>query len=606
MKIKELTGKYGYLIATVAAYVVALLFLQFGVGMGIYHVIQHPAFLTDRQFFMDWLPLPGGVGEYLSLFVEQFFYMTVLGAFLLVVEIALSAWLLVKLMEKLFDTKIGAQSLLWIMPLFVSVACINNVYFDFSLITRLVLMLAAMNLVHLLPKGNKLLGILSAVAAVAVYHCCGPLYMYSFCVAELVLAILKKIKFSDLVWTFGITVFYPVLMYRFVMPLTPAQVFYFPVSSRTILEQFQPMVALFFLLVPLTILLQLWVGKVSWADVKVVKGKKTKTPLFRRRAVCYVAVLAVLTGITIGVYRMYDSMRERFSARMALKAEISDWQYIIDNATKFPGYDRNTNFYYDLALAMTGQMSYKLFDYPQLLGNEALSIELPLVGSVCYPSSTMYFHIGQVPESLHYAYESVIYYKDSPYVLRRIIDCLIISERYDEAELFLNQLDRNMLMHKFVQDRRKFIAGNDVRSLPQEFVQIKRNLAVKHDYIMSPPYRNFEELFLANNKNQAALDYLLCYCLLDKDLENFLNVLEESNYDPKHLPKHYQEAVAIYKSITKSQRKFVADVQLDQTISRRFVEFANICNHNGQNAYKTVKQKFADTYWIYYSFENPM
>ena len=590
MEIKELRDKYGYHAAIVAAYVAVLLFLMFGVGMGIYHVMQHPAFLTDGQFFMEWLALPGGVGAYLSLFVEQYFYMTFWGEFLLVAEIALSAWLLVVLMQKIFDTHFGAKSLFWYVPLFVSVVCINNVYFDFAAIARLVIMLAVMNLLLLLPKDSKWLGVLSAVAAIAVFHCCGPLYLYSFCAAGLTLAIIKKIKYLDWVWTLAVAAFYPALMYRFVMPLTPAQVFYLPTISRTILELYQPVIAMFYLLVPVSILVQKWACK--------------KT--FRRPAVCYAVVLAVFVGVVIGVYRMFDSRRERFSARMAWEAELGNWQYIIDNATKFPGYDRNTNFYYDFALAMKGQMASKLFDYPQLLGIEALTIEEPMAGSVCYPSSTMYFHIGQISESLHYAYESVIYFKDSPYVLRRIIDCLIISGRYDEAEIFLKQLERNMLAHKFVRDRRNFIAGKDVRSLPKDYVQMKQKTMVKRDYIMSPPYRNFEELFLVNKNNYAATDYLLCYCLLSKDFENFFNVLFKSKYDLKNLPKHYQEAVAIYKATTQNQRKEVAEISLDAVVNRRFMEFGTICNRNGADAYKIVKQSFADTYWIYYAFENPM
>ena len=441
-----------------------------------------------------------------------------------------------------------------------------------------------------MPKDNRLFGTLLAVAAIVVYHCCGPLNLYSFCAAWLVLALIRKIKFLDWVWSLAVAAFYPVLMYRYVMPLTPAQVFYLPTVSRTILEQFQPMIALFYLLVPVSILVH------NWADKKN----------FSRPTVCYAVVLTILMGIIIGVYRMYVSKRERFSARMAWEAELGNWQNIINKAAKFPGYDRNTNFYYDLALAMTGQMSSKLFEYPQLLGNEALTIEQPIAGSVCYPSSTMYFHIGQISESLHYAYESVIYYRDSPYVLRRIIDCLIISGRYDEAEVFLNQLERNMLAHKFVRERRNFIVGKDVRSLPKDYVQFKQKTIVKRDYIMSPPYRNFEELFLVNKNNYAATDYLLCYCLLDKDLENFFNVLFESKYDLKKLPKHYQEAVAIYKATVRNQRKEVAEIPLDAALSLRFMEFVNVCNRNGANAYQTVKQSFADTYWIYYTFENPM
>ena len=602
MKIKELIDQYRYHIVIAAAYVAALLYLLFGVGMGCYHVTQHPAFLTDSEFLMEWLPQPGGLGAYLSLFVEQFFYMPFWGGFFLILEILLAAWLLVKLMERIFDKKFGAKSLLWIAPLFVAMLCLNNVYFDFSLITRLLLMLAVMNLLHLLPEGSKFLGVLSAVSAVAIYHFCGPMYLYSFCAAELVLAILGKIRFVDYVWTLGMTVVYPVLMFRFVMPLSPSQVFYNPVTMRSVVEQYQTVIYLFFFLVPVTLMVQHFANKHDCSPKELTSGKKQKKS-FCRRSVCYAAVVAAMAVVVAIAFRISSSRTERFSALMAWKAEQSEWTYIIDHARDLDVYDRNTNFYYDLALAMTGQMSQKLFDYPQSLGNQGLLIEHPMAGSVCFPTSTMYFMVGQISAALHYAHESHIYYPHSPYVMRRIIDCLVISGRYDEAEMFLKQFDRNMLSHRFVRSRRRYMAGQYTRLLPVEFVQGKQNTAVKEDYIMAPPYRNFEQLFIANQNNQPALDYLLCYLLLDKDLNNFFNVLEVSGYDKNNLPKLYQEAVAIYMATTQHPRKYATEVKVAPNVSRRFTEFGNIVNKMGKNAYNTLKQSFADTYWIYYTFE---
>lgn len=606
MKIIELTKKNGYLITIAASYVATLLFLLFGLRMGIFHVTQHPAFLTDTQFLMEWLPVPGGVGVYLSLFVEQFFAGSFWGGSMLVLEILIAAFLLVKLVERVFETKYGAKSLLWIAPLFVSVACINNVYFDFSIITRLVLMLAVINLLFMSPKDNKLQCVWSSIAAVAIYHCCGPLYLYCFCVVELILAILRKVKWLDIIGSLVVTAFYPAFMYRFVMPLTPEQVFYSPVDTRSVLEQYQPLIVLFFLLLPVVILVQQRVDKIKWVDAEAVNGKKNKKKFLRRQWVCYAIVIVALVGTTIGIYRMTESRRERFSARMALEAERENWQYIINNATKSPSYDRNTNFFYDLALALMGKMPDKMFAYPHLLGNEALLIEQPMAGNVCYPSSMLYYHIGQISNALHYAYESIIYYKDSPYVLRRIIDCLIISGRYTEAEMFLKQLERNMMAHRFVADRRKAIAGDGQSALSPEFVQKKHQISVKNDYVMMPPYRNFEELFLANRNNKAATDYLLSYCLLAKDLENFFNVLQKSTYNPKHLPRHYQEAVAIYMASAQNPREYASEVSIDQSINARFMDFMRICYREGNDAYAKVKANYADTYWIYYAFENPM
>lgn len=598
--------KYSYLIFIIVAYFVSALFIGSVIGTEIYHITQHPAFLTDYEFFKEFAAIPGGVGQYLSLFIEQYFYLPIWGVLMLMAEILVSAAMLNTLIKRIFNKEITARNLYWILPLFITVLCCTNVYFAFHVLTQFIITLIIMTLLHLINSNHKLFAFAATISAVAVYHLCGPIYLYTFVISEIIIFFVSasERKVINSACVLAVAVFYPAIIYRLFLALTPKFAFYYPLANRTILELFQPTMFAYYLIIPLSIVIQKVINKVNFT-YQIKKGKKEKITKDKTHLI-YSLCSAIMLVLLIWAYNTSDNKRERLSSRIAYEGERSNWQKVIELALKSKEYDRNTNFYYDMALALTGQMSNHLFDYPQLLGSEGLLLDEPLAGIICYPTSTLYFNVGQISNSLRYAYESVNYYKDSPYIIRRIIDCLIISGHYTEAEIFLKELSRNMLAKNFVNDRRQFIKEGNSKNMPIEYVRQKQYLAVKWDYIMSPPFRNFEQLMLSNDNNIPATDYLLCYCLLENDLENFVNALLASKYNLKNLPKHYQEAIMVYLSNTANPNPKIQEVVISNDIKQRFQQFANVVNNAGNNAYEIAKQNFANTYWTYYAFENPM
>ncbi len=582
-----------HIITITVLYVAALIFVMFGIGTECYHIMQHPAFLTDWDYLKDFLKQPGGLGEYLSLFIEQFFN-SYFGGVLLIGEILLAAWLLNKLTNKIFNINITSKSLLWLLPLFVSVMCFNNIYFAFQILSQFVIMLIVINILHIISAENKLYVLALAIGAIAVYHFCGPLYLYCFSLSEIIIAFAtrkpNKIIISSV--ALAAATFYPAILYRFVLAITPKYIFYYPVSQRAILEMFQPVIFAFYIILPLSIVIQYFINK--------------KEKPFKYSQHLYYGTILLMIVALIVVYQQKEFKHQRFAAKISYESECENWEYVINKSFKCGFYNRTVNFYYNLALAKTSTMGRYLFEYPQLLGNEALTIEEPLAGDVCYPTSTLYFQMGQISNSLRYAYESAIYYQNSPYIMRRIIDCLIISNRFSEAEIFLNQLNRNMLAKSFVKDRRSYIAGARNSLITEEFVQSKQKESVKRDYIMSPAYRNYEQLMLSNTNNQVATDYMLSFCLLNNDLDNFINVLVSSHYNLQKLPKHYKEAVVLYLSKTQTPNPKTNEIVIDNDTKARFNTFTQIASNAGSNTYNILKQDFSNTYWMYYTFDNPM
>ena len=94
--------------------------------------------------------------------------------------------------------------------------------------------------------------------------------------------------------------------------------------------------------------------------------------------------------------------------------------------------------------------------------------------------------------------------------------------------------------------------------------------------------------------------------MLENDLDNFVNALLASDYNLKNLPKHYQEALAVYFSNNKNPNPKIREAVISNDIQQRYNQFAQIVNNGGENAYSIAKQNFANTYWTYYVFDNPM
>ncbi len=65
---------------------------------------QQPVFLFDLMFLKEYLVLPGGLAEYLSLFISQFFHFTIPGAIIYILVIFLIILLTRKLLSIFFPT----------------------------------------------------------------------------------------------------------------------------------------------------------------------------------------------------------------------------------------------------------------------------------------------------------------------------------------------------------------------------------------------------------------------------------------------------------------------------------------------------------------------
>lgn len=101
-------------------------------------------------------------------------------------------------------------------------------------------------------------------------------------------------------------------------------------------------------------------------------------------------------------------------------------------------------------------------------------------------------------------------------------------------------------------------------------------------------------------ESRYALDYLLCACLMEKRVDEFVALLEEHCAIGDSLPKHYREALLLYvhqhsaPRVVYSNDVLEADYQDYQRLYSPYDEPQECLTH--------LRETFGNTYWYYFDF----
>lgn len=99
----------------------------------------------------------------------------------------------------------------------------------------------------------------------------------------------------------------------------------------------------------------------------------------------------------------------------------------------------------------------------------------------------------------------------------------------------------------------------------------------------------------------TALDYYLSALLLDKKLDRFASAVEAYCFEQDTLPRHYREAIALYKHSHPGYAREIKDSvlvqRLDAFLSRQ-KEFTSPREEKNR-----MRREYGDTYWWYYRYQ---
>ena len=134
-----------------------------------------------------------------------------------------------------------------------------------------------------------------------------------------------------------------------------------------------------------------------------------------------------------------------------------------------------------------------------------------------------------------------------------------------------------------------------------ESVQRREPVIFKEDIIRSEQNTPvvLKLLVESNPDNLSAVNYLLCYHLLNSDVSSFFDVYSSyarGKINP--VPKVYAEALMIYFSATGTMNK-MTEYGIPPEILKSFNEYSHIYEQSRGNL-NVMSEKYSNSYWLYY------
>lgn len=524
-----------------------LLSLLFGVAVVIFWAVpfvgglcfqeQYQMFLFDTGYFLERIVLPGGLADYISEFLVQFYYMPVLGGAiiaLLLMGIQAAVWGLMKQYGARHDFPGYLLSFLPSIALWCAMGD-QNVLLSFvvALFGALVI-----GWIHNRFHNRLVKVVFELVSTALVYWFLGPVvFLYA---ALMIGDTLKNAKQKGNVLS-GIGYSAGILILTVAWILLSTQTLQYPVSRLFLGLNYYRYPGVTFLLIYIVMALAAFIpflGMVHPHSSALQKWQKSKW-------VMAVAYIIVLFASVCGIRTSFDELTyEMIDYDFWIRTE--QWNKIIEHAEKKPATSPLGVSSVNLALSQTGQLPDRLFEFYQ---NGAEGLFPAFSRDMTSPVSTseVFYRLGMVNDAERYmfeAQEAIPNFRKSARLTRRIAECEIINGNYEVAAKLLRRLQKTIFYSNWANQTMALLGNEKAINRHPIYGKLRKYREKKQDFLFSD--REMDQmlglLFLNDKSNKMAYEYLMCYVLLQRDFNKFMQYYPLGRfvgYD--HIPRSFQE-----------------------------------------------------------------
>lgn len=524
-----------------------LLSLLFGVAVVIFWAVpyvgglcfqeQYQMFLFDTGYFLERIVLPGGLADYISEFLVQFYYMPVLGGAiiaLLLMGIQAVVWGLMKQYGARHDFPGYLLSFLPSIALWCAMGD-QNVLLSFVVALFGALL---MGWIHNRFHNRLVKVVFELVSTALVYWFLGPVvFLYAVLMIGDTLknAIQKGSILSGIGYSAGI------LVLTVAWILLSTQTLQYPVSRLFLGLNYYRYPGVTFLLIYIVMALAAFIpflGMVHPHSSALQKWQKSKW-------VMAVAYVIVLFASVCGIRTSFDELTyEMIDYDFWIRTE--QWNKIIEHAEKKPATSPLGVSSVNLALSQTGQLPDRLFEFYQ---NGAEGLFPAFTRDMTSPVSTseVFYRLGMVNDAERYmfeAQEAIPNFRKSARLTRRIAECEIINGNYEVAAKLLCRLQKTLFYSNWANQTMALLGNEKAINRHPVYGKLRKYREKKQDFLFSD--REMDQmlglLFLNDKSNKMAYEYLMCYVLLQRDFNKFMRYYPLGRfvgYD--HIPRSFQE-----------------------------------------------------------------
>ena len=524
-----------------------LLSLLFGVAVVIFWSVpymsglcfqeQYQMFLFDIGYFLERIVLPGGLADYISEFLVQFYYMPVLGGTiiaLLLMSIQAISW---GLMKQYGMKAVFPGYLLSFVPSIVLWCAMG----DQNLLLSFVVALSGallMGWIHNRFHNRLVKVVFELVSTALVYWFLGPVV---FLYAALMIGdtLMKGKQNGHILSSLGYSACLLILTVAWILLTTQSlQYPLYRIFSGLNYYRYPGTVS------PLPLGVMIWTVVVVFFGM-VPDGHAWIKKLQQSKVVMVLAYVLVIVASWFGIKASFDAMTyDLIDYDFLVRTE--QWDKIIAKAEKKPATTPLGVSCVNLALSQKGMLADRLFEFYQ---NGGEGLFPTFTRDMISPVSTaeIFFRLGMVNDAERYmfeAQEAIPNYRKSARLTRRIIECEIINGNYQVAAKLLRRLQKTLFYSNWANQMMALLGNEKAINRHPIYGKLRKYREKKQDFLFSD--REMDQmlglLFLNDNHNRMAYEYLMCYELLQRDLEKFVQYYPLGRfvgYD--HIPRSFQE-----------------------------------------------------------------
>lgn len=524
-----------------------LLSLLFGVAVVIFWSVpymsglcfqeQYQMFLFDTNYFLERIVLPGGLADYISEFLVQFYYMPVLGGTiiaLLLMSIQAISW---GLMKQYGMKAVFPGYLLSFVPSIVLWCAMG----DQNLLLSFVVALSGallMGWIHNRFHNRLVKVVFELVSTALVYWFLGPVV---FLYAALMIGdtLMKGKQNGHILSSLGYSACLLILTVAWILLTTQSlQYPLYRIFSGLNYYRYPGTVS------PLPLGVMIWTVVVVFFGM-VPDGHAWIKKLQQSKVVMALAYVLVIVASWFGIKASFDAMTyDLIDYDFLVRTE--QWDKIIEKAEKKPATTPLGVSCVNLALSQKGQLADRLFEFYQ---NGGEGLFPTFTRDMISPVSTaeIFFRLGMVNDAERYmfeAQEAIPNYRKSARLTRRIIECEIINGNYQVAAKLLRRLQKTLFYSNWANQTMALLGNEKAINRHPVYGKLRKYREKKQDFLFSDQEMDqmLGLLFLNDNHNKMAYEYLVCYELLQRDMEKFMQYYPLGRFvDYDHIPRSFQE-----------------------------------------------------------------
>lgn len=312
--------------------------------------------------------------------------------------------------------------------------------------------------------------------------------------------------------------------------------------------------------------------------------------------------LSVFCALTASLANGYEDFRYEMVLDYSIEKRDFERAYLAGKGAHHP--TREMTILRNFALVLSGKAGDKMFEYTQDWGTNGLFFDYK-DGEPSHPSGAyIYSYLGANNLAKKWVNNNFCQKEYSFRMLNNFVLMAAVNGHWGIAEKVSNALQETLFHRDIAQKYHNLYKDSTLINKDPIIMDIRSRVSKK--YYKFPSINEYtafiDKFYIENPTNRVAYDYYMMSALLEKRLYKF--VLGLVNYDNIYkgipLPKHYVEALALYKHLYHKPT-----VKVDAKVEKLFNDYLKLKSEqkNPASEQNIMRRTYGETYWWYYMYK---